>query len=74
MEEAALSLVLCRCVEALEAGDGLEEVLQQYPALSGELRPLLVIAWRLYDTRDEAYAPPFPDASLRRRFRVAGVM
>lgn len=74
MDEAALSLVLCKCVEAIEAGDGLEDVLQRYPALSGELRPLLTTAARLYATRDEVYVPPFPDASLRRRFRAAGVM
>jgi hypothetical protein len=74
MDESALSLVLCKCVEAIEAGDGLEEVLQRYPALSGELRPLLVTAARLYATRDEAYVPPFPDASLRLLFRAAGVM
>lgn len=74
MDEAALSLVLCKCVEALEAGDGLEEVLQRYPALSAELRPLLATASRLYAARNDAYVPPFPDASLRRRFRAAGVL
>lgn len=74
MDEAAISLVLCNCVEALEAGDSLEDVLQRYSAPSGELRPLLATAARLYATRGEAYVPPFPDASLRRRFRAAGVM
>jgi len=74
MEEDTLSLVLCKCLEAFEAGDDIENVLQQYPAMSGELRPLLDTASRLHATRDYAYVPPFPDASLRRRFRAAGVM
>jgi hypothetical protein len=74
MEEDTLAIVLSKCVEALEAGDDLEPVLQRYPALSDELRPLLATAVRLYAARDAAYVPPFPDVSLRRRFREAGAM
>lgn len=74
MEEDTLAIVLSKCVEALEAGDDLEQVLERYPALDGELRSLLATAAQLYAARNEALVPPFPDARLRQRFRQAGVM
>lgn len=74
MEEDTLAIVLSKCVDALKAGNSLERVLERYPALSDELRPLLATAARLYATRGEAYVPPFPDARLRQRFREADVL
>lgn len=74
MEEAALAHVLSRCVEALDAGESLDEVLRRYPALSDELRPLLETALRLHEGRGGATLPAFPDESLRRRLREAGAI
>lgn len=74
MEESATALILARVLEAVEAGEDVEDELDRYPALRGILLPYVQMARRLRDSRDSVEMPPFPAESLRERLRAAGAI
>lgn len=74
MQESAEALALARVLEAVEAGEDAEDVLDRYPALRDVLLPYVQIAKRLRDSRDSVRTPPFPAESLRERLRAAGAI
>ena len=71
MQESAEALALARVLEAVEAGEDAENVLDRYPALRDVLLPYVQIAQRLRDSRDSVGMPTFPAESLRERLRAA---
>ncbi len=44
MEEAALALILDKCLEAINDGTSIEDAADRYPSLKHEILPLLQIA------------------------------
>jgi len=44
MEEAALALILDKCLEAINDGSSIEAAADRYPSLKHEILPLLEIA------------------------------
>ena len=74
MEESAKALILAKALEAVEAGEDAEDVLDRYPALRGILLPYVQMARSLRDSRDAVEMPRFPAESLRKRLRAAGAI
>lgn len=58
MEEAALALILDRCLEAIERGGDPEAIAEGYPELSSQLLPILKAAAALRDAPVEAPINP----------------
>jgi len=64
MEEAALALILDKCLEAINDGSSIEVTADRYPSLKHEILPLLEIADML--SQGAAAAPDELTPELRR--------
>lgn len=69
MEEAALALILEKCMDAMRDGSMPEAAADRYPAVKPEILPLLEVAALLYDRKD-AQPEQLPERLQRLKLRI----
>ena len=69
MEEAALALILEKCMHAMREGSTPEAAADHYPAVKPEILPLLEVAALLYERKDSR-RDVLPERLQRLKLRI----